>query len=210
MTKRLELTGKTFGKLTVLWFSHVGPGGSYWVCKCSCGSLNKAVPANALTRGKTVSCGCNKRQKTRERSEVHGMSRHKGYASWKAMMHRCYSPDHESYPLYGGRGITVCDAWKDFRAFWTDMGPEWRLGLTLDRVDANGHYEPGNCQWSTRTEQANNRRNNRLIDTPDGRMTVADAARKYGLNPKTITARLDSGRTGPEVFSAHRLDRREG
>ena len=208
MNKRLELTGQKFGKLTVQWFDHVGPGGSYWNCKCECGTV-KVVPANALTRGKTVSCVCHKRQVTRERSVKHDMSRHKGYHSWKAMMHRCYVPAHESYPLYGARGVVVTPDWHEFSAFWRDMGPEWRRGLTLDRIDANGNYEPGNCRWATRKVQANNRRDNRIIETPDGPMTIAQAADRYGIGQKTISARIRTGRVGEALFAKpHSLPRR--
>lgn len=210
MNKRLELTGQTFGQLTVQWFSHIGPGGSYWNCKCECGTV-KVVAANALTRGKTVSCGCHKRRLTRERSITHNMSRHRAYASWKAMHQRCTHQQHPDYHRYGGRGVSIHPAWHTFEGFWADMGPSWRVDLTLDRIDPDGNYEPDNCRWATRKQQSRNRRNNHVIDTPLGPMAIAEAADRFKLTPKVIAQRIATGRKPEEILAPlHSLPRRSG
>lgn len=113
------------------------------------------------------------------------------------MISRCSNPDDVSYPLYGGRGITVCDRWSDFDNFWRDMSPKWRPRLSLDRIDVNGNYEPRNCRWATAKQQGRNRRDNRIIDTPSGPLTVVEASEKYGVPYNTIIARLRYGWTDP-------------
>jgi hypothetical protein len=114
------------------------------------------------------------------------------------MIARCERPLTKGYEQYGGRGITVCDRWHDFDAFWLDMGKTWRPGLSLDRFpDQDGNYEPSNVRWATKKQQADNRSTNRLIDTPKGRMNVTQAAAAFGLSEKTLFSRLRYGWTDP-------------
>ena len=128
-----------------------------------------------------------------ERNNTHGMTRHPAYRSWKYMHSRCSNAGNDGYHLYGGRGIQVCKRWGNFERFWADMGPAWREGLTLERINVNGGYKPSNCRWATRKEQAANRRTERLIDTPEGRMSVTKAAEHFGVKRGTIFARLEYG-----------------
>jgi len=108
------------------------------------------------------------------------------------MRRRCRDPKFEGYRDYGGRGITVCDRWYDsFDAFWSDMGPSWFEGATVDRIDSNGNYHPGNCRWATDIQQANNKRNNALIETPWGRMTKSMAARTAGISRTALKHRIE-------------------
>jgi len=109
------------------------------------------------------------------------MSKHAAYVSWLHMRQRCIDPTSPDYPNYGARGITVCARWDDFSAFWADMGNAWRPGLSIDRRDNHGPYEPDNCRWATDFQQANNKRNNRFIWTPFGTMTLAQASRAYAV-----------------------------
>lgn len=157
MPKRQDLTGRDFHYWHVE--SYEGQSESrhaLYRCKCKCGTV-RIMKGILLTSG-SKSCGCWRR----ERATKHGhQAKHKKsptYISWMAMLARCYNVNHENYPSYGGRGVTVCERWrKSFAAFLADMGqrPE---GKTLDRIDPNGNYEPGNCKWSTRFEQDNNKR----------------------------------------------------
>lgn len=150
--KRSELSGKTFGKLRVLELSHLRTNRTYWKCVCECGK-ETIVSANHLQTGNTKSCGC--------LTEKHGHYKwHKSptYYSWNSMIQRCTNPNNEKWHLYGGRGITVCERWKDFRNFLEDMG-ERPKGKTIDRRDSNGNYEPNNCRWATPKEQFYNIKN---------------------------------------------------
>jgi hypothetical protein len=116
------------------------------------------------------------------------------YASWHGMLQRCLNPNNKRYYDYGGRGITVCERWRDFQPFLADMG-ERPTGSTLDRIDNNRGYEPGNCRWATRREQYFNRRHHRMVETPRGKMTVTEAAERFGVKRQTLFMRLNRGWT---------------
>jgi len=121
--------------------------------------------------------------------------------SWRSMVNRCYNSHTEEYKNYGGRGITVCSRWREsFENFLADMG-ERPEGMTLDRADNNGNYEPGNCRWATVTEQAHNRRNNRFLTANGETMTMAEWARRLGCNPAAILARLSTGMDEAEAVT---------
>ena len=129
----------------------------------------------------------------------HGYSKSSGkhhplYVSWLRMKERCLYAHHPFFSDYGGRGVKVCDRWLHFTSFLEDMGPSWSRGMTLDRFpNKAGNYEPGNVRWSTRKQQANNRRNNRLITHNGETMTVTEWARRTGMSPVTLGSRLDHG-----------------
>jgi len=129
---------------------------------------------------------------------THGMTNTPIYRQWAAMLDRM-RPTSRCYRNYGGRGISVCDAWRQFENFYADMGAEWRSGLTLDRwPDPNGNYEPGNCRWATGKQQALNTRRTNDIDTPWGRMPLGAAAELTGINRATISSRIKAG-TNPFI-----------
>jgi len=127
-----------------------------WLCLCDCGGLVK-VGSSRLRGGYTQSCGCLQKDTSRKENTTHGKSYTRIYSIWRTMLTRCNNSSHESYLNYGARGIQVCERWKIFENFLADMG-EPPDGLTLDRIDVNGNYEPGNCQWATWIEQNNNKR----------------------------------------------------
>lgn len=190
--KARDLTGERFGRLVVLWRGEniVEPSGatrSAWFCVCDCGET-KTVSQHSLSRGLTRSCGCMMREKTPK----HGMSRRPVYRQWAAMLQRCNNPRHTHFSHYGGRGIQVCERWHDFMSFFEDMG-EPEPGMTLDRIDVNGNYEPGNVKWSSRREQANNRRNNTTLTYAGKTLTIAEWGRVTGLGKSAIKNRLSRG-----------------
>lgn len=161
--KLIDLTEKVFGRLTVLRRGPTQGGGqTTWVCRCACGSSRDViVQRSGLVAGKTVSCGCHRKELTTQVNTIHGHRTSKDpsgtYRTWMAMHRRCSRPGSVSYQYYGGKGIKVCERWSNFERFLADMG-ERPAGKTLDRVDGDGHYEPGNCRWATPKEQAQNRR----------------------------------------------------
>jgi hypothetical protein len=127
---------------------------------------------------------------------THGMTYAPIYRQWAAMFDRT-RPKHRLAHRYSDRGIAVCEAWRSFEAFYADMGPTWRPGLTLDRLDNDRGYEPGNCAWRTYKQQALNTCRTHLVDTPWGRMPLGEAAERSGISRTTIYSRLKAGATNP-------------
>lgn len=160
---RIDLRGQTFGRLTVrAMVASNSAGQSIWACQCACGEL-LSVAATHLRRGAVKSCGCLRRELGIERllrspRRTHGATETVEYETWQRMIQRCTNPNSEVFEYYGGRGITVCERWrKSFENFRADMGlrPE---GMSIDRKDVNGNYEPTNCRWATAIEQRLNQR----------------------------------------------------
>lgn len=160
MPARTSLIGQTFGRLKVIADaeSHRTPNGravARVICECSCGML-KTIRIDSLSNGRTLSCGCFRKENTRTVHTKHGRAHGRLYWVWAAMLDRCRNHNNKQFKDYGGRGITVCERWLSFSNFLQDMG-ECPQGLTLDRRNNNGNYEPGNCRWATRLEQAHNK-----------------------------------------------------
>lgn len=198
-----DLLGKKFAFLTILRFSHSKDGKTHWHARCDCGT-RLVVQGAGLSRKRgpsPKSCGCQTRRLISEDRTTHGMSKHPAFAVWRSMLGRCQLPTHQAYRNYGGRGITVCKRWRDsFENFWNDMRPTYQPGLTLDRRRNDRNYTPGNCRWVSCEEQANNRRGQVLIWTPQGRMSVSRAARKHGLNRSTVHERIRRGWKGKKLL----------
>jgi len=196
--KRLE-AGIVFGRLTVLESrGSDADGHSLSLCRCECGQ-EVVVINNRLRSASTQSCGCLNRECLPPKNITHGMSDDPVYKVWCQMWQRCTNESVINYHVYGGRGIRVCDRWKDFALFTQDMGPR-PSGYTIERQDSNGNYEPSNCCWATRTEQNNNTSRNRRVTIGDRTMTVSQWARETGLHKSTITERLNRGLSGESVI----------
>lgn len=152
-----DLTGRSFGRLVVkgMHSKRTYSFGTryFWLCKCACGT-ESIVFSGDLAAGHTTSCGCFRR----DAAFTHGRTRTPEYRAWAAMIQRCENPKAANFAAYGGRGIAVCDRWKDFQNFLADMGERPAPELSIERKDNDRGYEPDNCKWATRSEQAHNTR----------------------------------------------------
>lgn len=197
-----DLTGHRFGMLVVVAF-HDRDKRYYnckirWTTKCDCGN-EKIVSGNALQSRGIRSCGCMPRrprtesQKTLERRKL-TVERKSEYRIWAGMISRCERPKNRGFKYYGGRGIRVDPRWRNsFDAFYESMGPRPSSEHSIDRIDNNGNYEPGNCRWATRKQQARNKRTNHMVEV-DGRVgTVTDMAIEAGKNPPSVFSRIGRG-----------------
>jgi hypothetical protein len=189
--KKIDIVGQKFGMLTVVSEISVESGKRRRVsCVCDCGNKTNVI-AITLMFGKTISCGCYKNKVLIERSTTHGKTGTREYRAWYSIKRRCNTSSYCNYKNYGGRGITVCDRWKDsFENFYADMGdaPE---GTSIDRIDNNGNYEPSNCRWATDKEQRRNMRTNHMITFSNKTQCVADWASELGISQSAIYSRLN-------------------
>ena len=186
----VDLTGKRFGKWSVVEYA----GNSKWMCVCDCGTTREVSTAN-LNSGNTHSCGCYKRETTIKNNTTHGMNKTPLHSRWLDIKDRCYNAHDKNYVNYGGRGIGVCDEWKDdFMAFhdWA-VANGFRKELTIDRIDNNKDYSPQNCRWVDRATQNRNTRRNHYVTIDGETKTVMDWALTVGINESLIRARLKRG-----------------
>lgn len=199
MGSKVEMTGRVFGRLTVLAITarRSSTGNIFWECQCECGNRVE-VSGSSLRGGTSRSCGCWFREvaaaKFRKVLTKHGMSGTPTHTLWMGMKQRCESPGASKFSIYGARGIKVCERWQSFPNFLADMG-ERPPGMSIDRIDPDGNYEPGNCRWANQLEQQNNRRNNRMVVVNGKSMTVSMAARSAGLGPDMVMQRLKRGQS---------------
>lgn len=163
------------------------------VCQCVCGNTTTVELYN-LTGGNTRSCGCLRIDTTRARSKTHGRSKSKIYKLWHRILDRCYDSNSKDFQNYGGRGIKVCDRWRQFENFLADMGDRPH-GKTLDRRNNALGYSPENCRWATWNQQARNRRSNRIITVLGVTGCVYDVSDHFQISGKLVTSRLVKGWT---------------
>ena len=195
MASRIQdLTGRTYGRLTVITRAHNTKGGlPQWLCKCECGE-ETIVRGDYLRSGITKSCGCYRKERVRENRTTHGQYRTKLYRVWARMKTRCLLETADNYESYGGRGITICDEWReDFQNFfdWA-MSHGYKEGLTIDRIDNDGNYEPANCRWATHKQQGNNTRKTIHLTIGEETHTISEWADITGLDRGTIYRRFKS------------------
>lgn len=199
-SRRIDMVGKQFGRLTVLKMSeHRGGNGRdiYWTCQCSCEDETIFdVLGTALRRNNkpTLSCGCI----AREVNTKHGLSRTRIYKIWDNMKYRCLNSNCSFYNFYGGRGIKICDEWLDeengFINFYNwSMKNGYNDNLTIDRINNDGNYKPDNCRWATQKEQMNNRSDNNFITINGRTQTVTQWGEETGIGDNVIFGRIRMG-----------------
>jgi hypothetical protein len=192
-TKGISLVapiGKRFGKLTVNGGPFRQGNANAVTCICDCGDQRAYFVGNLRTQKLPMCPSC----RLLSRPSKGRSGKHPLFNIWKAMIQRCENPKHTHYSEYGGRGITICDRWRtDFDAFASDMGGRPTLDHTLDRIDVDGNYEPGNVEWSDWQHQGNNRRDNIQIEWRGRTLTGAEAAREAGIDLPTLLWRLKRG-----------------
>ncbi len=192
-TSFIDLTGKRFGRWTVLGEATTPrKGQTRWHCRCDCGKEKPDVLYGGLVRGASQSCGCLRMEGLVKPDHlVHG-HRNPAYRVWQSMKTRCYNMMHPSYRNYGARGIAICPQWEDdFDQFLKDMGPRPK-GLTIERIDNSGNYEPENCKWGTHMEQAGNTRRN-IVTTWEGQeCNLIDVARQQGVDYACLAYRFQN------------------
>lgn len=196
-----DFTGKRFGRLVVTSYAGKRYGRkTSWYCLCDCGT-KRTVAGSHLATGHSQSCGCLNRDRTIEANKTHGMRGLPEYGIWSGIVQRCTNMADHAYKNYGGRGITVCQRWRDsFAAFYADMGPRPSDKYLIDRKNNDGDYEKSNCRWATRIEQNRNRRNNHLITFQGETRCTAEWAELRGLKYGTLQKRLRAGWTAERAL----------
>lgn len=196
----INLEGQKFGRLTVLYNATEAPTKEKpypkkkWMCMCDCG-VKKIVGTDPLVTGKSKSCGCLNREMVSNVNRTHGESKTRLYEIWKSMRSRCSKPHNTGYSYYGGRGIRVCEEWdNDFLPFkrWA-VESGYNDSLTIERIDPDGNYEPGNCTWATRKQQSINRRSTHYIEVNGERRFIKEWAAIIGVCPAAIHQAIRKG-----------------
>ena len=189
-----DLTGRRFGRWLVISQSPIRKYKTQvaYDCVCDCGT-RRLVSGSCLRHNHSASCGCAFKEAAAKSQITHGLTKHRLRGTWRSMKERCYNPNHTAYARYGGRGITVCKRWMDFATFVSDNEALALPGLTIDRRNNDGNYNPSNCRWVTRRQQTLNRDNNVWIEFRGKRLIAADWARETGLHAMTIRSRLHAG-----------------
>lgn len=173
----------------------------YWICECDCGSVFE-VRSDSLRSGRTLSCGCYQRERSKEYHTKHGLYHTRLHEIWVGMKQRCYNPKKKYFKRYGGRGITVCEEWQTFEPFYEwAIANGYRENLTIERVNNDGNYCPSNCRWATRKEQSNNKSSNHKITYNGETHTMTEWAGLLGLPKSVMHDRIRRGWTMERIAS---------
>jgi hypothetical protein len=184
-----ELIGQRFGLLTVVADASAGHRYQMARCQCDCGKVTVVRKSRLFERlGRQLGCGC-----LRGRHTKHSDCHSKLYRVWDAMVRRCHNPNHRAFASYGGRGIWVCEEWRDYRNFkaWADSSG-YAQGLTIDRIDNDNGYAPGNCRWATRKQQQNNRRCCVYVEHDGQRLTLTEWSEAFGVPRQSVRKHLEA------------------
>lgn len=196
MSKIVDLTGKRFGRLTVIRQDGIASNmQSMWLCKCDCGNIKRIMYSN-LTTASIKSCGClrNEKKKWKNQKEYQRL-----FSIFRGIKGRCYNHNDPAYKNYGARGIRVCEDWLKTKGLGFSNFYNWAIqngyqdDLSIDRIDVNGNYEPSNCRWATAKEQSNNKRNNRVINYQGETYTLTQLSEKLNIKITTLSWRLAHG-----------------
>jgi len=205
--KRLNIQeGARFGRLTVLKEvpTHRCPSGQTkrrFRCRCDCGIIGEYI-LGGLRRRQTESCGCLQKERAAKSNLRHGLHDSLEYGIWNGMIMRCHNPNSQAFHLYGGRGIEVCNRWREsFSAFYEDMGPRPSSDRSIHRIDGDKGYYQANCRWATWADQQRNRRNNRLLTFNGRTLCMSKWAEETGLSSCTIHYRLKRGWTVEQTLT---------
>ena len=193
-----DISGKVFGRLTVLSLTRTENKRSYYLCKCECG-VEKEIRQDSLKSGRTTSCGCVQREAVTIHGHYSNDKASPTTMSWKSMLARCTDPNHANYAHYSSKGITVCDRWFDFNNFLADMG-ERPEGSQIDRMDNSLGYSKDNCRWVTPKINSNNKDNCVYLTIKDKTQTVTQWSEELGLSRDVVYQRLAKGWTSEEAL----------
>lgn len=198
-----------FGRLEVKQFVGMKNGHPQWKCRCDCG--NETIVTSGHLGESTISCGCKRREAARlmgAASKKHGRSETPEWFTWQSLIQRCTNPRARDYPRYGGQGVRVCSRWLgSFESFFADMGLRPSSTHTIDRTDNLRGYEPKNCRWATKREQANNRRTNIVIEYAGQKKTLIMWAEELGISRDAIYSRHRRGWPIEKLLSPRKFRR---
>lgn len=210
MQKKDKNLGIRHGRLLVLRFdeSRTPSGHKKYQMICDCGAI-VTKPLSVVKIGDIRSCGCLARELSASRKFKHGLIGTKEYAAWTGMRARCLNPKKKTFKYYGGRGISICARWGSFEKFLKDMGPAPGKEYSIDRINVNGNYDPGNCRWATKKEQSENRRRSIFIEFFGEKRSLVYWCKFFSINYFTARNRLRRGLPPEKIFKAIYETKRE-
>ena len=208
----MDMLGKKFGRLTVIALHRLDKG-KYWLCQCECGgiTLKRTGDLNwSIKKRRKIGCGCTRKESIKKAAEAsrqvntkHGLNHSKLHYMYDNMRKRCYRPGTNRYERYGGRGIGICDEWRNDRSEFYRWALEngWQEGMSIDRINVDGHYSPSNCRFIPIGRQSSNTSRNRFLCWRGRKQTVSDWARELGIRSSALQHRVDRGWSLDRIFT---------